>query len=202
MKQPPDVSAAPPISAEAEPVRRPPARPPLLHSPRGRPAPLLQARRWLRILGPGLVTGAADDDPSGIGTYSQAGAAFGTAQLWLALYMLPLLIAVQEVCARIGLVTGQGIAAVVRKHYSRRVLFVAVSLALVANILTDHCARLFRCHQRYRCRPTARVDLAGSEQSRNHAFAHKRLAGEQLRNTHDAGNGAAVIALGVAFFWR
>lgn len=92
-------------------------------------------RRWLRIIGPGLVTGAADDDPSGIGTYSQAGAAFGPAQLWLALYMLPLLIAVQEMCARIGLVTGQGIAAVVRKHYSRRVLFAAVSLVLIANTL-------------------------------------------------------------------
>ncbi len=102
---------------------------------RGRPEPLLQVRRWLRILGPGLITGAADDDPSGIGTYSQAGAAFGTGQLWLALYMLPLLIAVQEMCARIGLVTGQGIAAVVRQQYSRWVLFVAVGLVLVANTL-------------------------------------------------------------------
>jgi NRAMP (natural resistance-associated macrophage protein)-like metal ion transporter len=107
----------------------------LLRVPRGRPTPLLQIRRWLRILGPGLVTGAADDDPSGIGTYSQAGAAYGTGQLWLALYMLPLLIAVQEMCARIGLVTGKGIAAVVRQHYSRRVLFVAVGLVLVANTL-------------------------------------------------------------------
>jgi NRAMP (natural resistance-associated macrophage protein)-like metal ion transporter len=96
---------------------------------------LLYLRRWLRILGPGLITGAADDDPSGIGTYSQAGAAFGTGQLWLALYMLPLLIAVQEMCARIGLVTGQGIAAVVRKHYSRPVLYAAVGLVLVANTL-------------------------------------------------------------------
>jgi NRAMP (natural resistance-associated macrophage protein)-like metal ion transporter len=107
----------------------------LLGAPRGRPTPLLQIRRWLRILGPGLVTGAADDDPSGIGTYSQAGAAYGTGQLWLALYMLPLLIAVQEMCARIGLVTGKGIAAVVRQHYSRSVLFVAVGLVLVANTL-------------------------------------------------------------------
>lgn len=107
----------------------------LLGAHRGRPTPLLQIRRWLRILGPGLVTGAADDDPSGIGTYSQAGAAYGTGQLWLALYMLPLLIAVQEMCARIGLVTGKGIAAVVRQHYSRSVLFVAVGLVLVANTL-------------------------------------------------------------------
>ena len=107
----------------------------LLRAPRGRPRPLLQVRRWLRILGPGLVTGAADDDPSGIGTYSQAGAAFGTGQLWLALYMLPLLIAVQEMCARIGLVTGKGLAAVVRTQYSRWVLFLAVGLVFVANTL-------------------------------------------------------------------
>lgn len=112
-----------------------PMRAALLRTPRGRPRPLLQVRRWLRILGPGLVTGAADDDPSGIGTYSQAGAAFGTGQLWLALYMLPLLIAVQEMCARIGLVTGKGLATVVRTQYSRWVLFLAVGLVFVANTL-------------------------------------------------------------------
>lgn len=119
----------------------PPEKPPVVSSsssagsPRGRPHPLPSVRRWLRIVGPGLVTGAADDDPSGIGTYSQAGAAFGVAQLWLALYMLPLLIAVQEMCARIGLVTGQGIAAVVRKQYSRRVLATTVGLVFIANTL-------------------------------------------------------------------
>lgn len=107
----------------------------LLRPARGRPRPLLQVRRWLRIVGPGLVTGAADDDPSGIGTYSQAGAAFGTGQLWLALYMLPMLVAVQEMCARIGLVSGMGIAAVVRTHYRRPVLLIAVALVLVANTL-------------------------------------------------------------------
>lgn len=101
----------------------------------GHPEPMHQLRRWLRVLGPGLVTGAADDDPSGIGTYSQAGAAFGTGQLWLALYMLPLLIGVQEMCARVGLVTGKGIAAVVRERYSKPVLFVAVGLVLIANTL-------------------------------------------------------------------
>src|SRR5579859_2078749 len=110
-------------------------RPLLRGTPRGRPQPLREAGRWLRILGPGLITGAADDDPSGIGTYSQAGAAFGTGQLWLALYMLPLLIAVQEMCARIGLVTGQGLAAVVRQHYHRSIVLVAVTLVFVANIL-------------------------------------------------------------------
>jgi NRAMP (natural resistance-associated macrophage protein)-like metal ion transporter len=120
---------------DAAPAARAPKRPILLGTPRGRPQPLLQIRRWLRIVGPGLVTGAADDDPSGIGTYSQAGAAFGTGQLWLALYMLPLLIAIQEMCARIGLVTGKGIAAVVRQHFSQPVLYTAVSLVLVANTL-------------------------------------------------------------------
>lgn len=102
---------------------------------RGQPRPLRDIGRGLRVMGPGLITGAADDDPSGIGTYSQAGAAFGTGQLWLALYMLPLLIAVQEMCARIGLVTDQGIAAVVRQHYTRWVLYVAVGLVVAANTL-------------------------------------------------------------------
>ena len=123
---------AAPLPTDATPRLVPTA---LLRAPRGRPRPLLQVRRWLRILGPGLVTGAADDDPSGIGTYSQAGAAFGTGQLWLALYMLPLLVAVQEMCARIGLVTGKGLAAVVRTQYSRWVLFIAVGLVFVANTL-------------------------------------------------------------------
>lgn len=107
----------------------------LLKRHRGRPHPLRQAGRWLRVLGPGVITGAADDDPSGIGTYAQAGAAFGTGQLWLALYMLPMMIAVQEMCGRVGLVTGKGIAAVVRQHYSRKILFGAVLLVLIANTI-------------------------------------------------------------------
>ncbi|HEX8733051.1 MAG TPA: divalent metal cation transporter [Ktedonobacterales bacterium] len=107
----------------------------LTQSARGRPRPLPGLRRVLRILGPGLVTGAADDDPSGIGTYSQAGAAFGVGQLWLALYMLPMLIAVQEMCARIGLVTGRGIAANLRAHYSRPILYFTVALVFAANTL-------------------------------------------------------------------
>ena len=116
-------------------AKQPPVRPALLKNHRGRPRPLREAGRWLRILGPGLITGAADDDPSGIGTYSQAGASFGTGQLWLALYMLPLLITVQEMCGRIGLVTGKGIAAVVRQHYNRKLLFGAVALVLIANTI-------------------------------------------------------------------
>src|SRR5476651_2704316 len=91
--------------------------------------------KFLTLLGPGLTTGAADDDPSGIATYSQTGAQFGYSQLWTALYMLPFMTAVQEASARIGLVTGQGIAAVVKDHYSRRVLFAVVGLVVVANTI-------------------------------------------------------------------
>lgn len=102
---------------------------------RGQPRALANLPRVLRIIGPGLITGAADDDPSGIGTYSQAGAAFGRSQLWLVIYMLPLMIAVQEMCGRIGLETGKGLAAVIRERYSRRVLGVVVILVAIANTL-------------------------------------------------------------------
>jgi NRAMP (natural resistance-associated macrophage protein)-like metal ion transporter len=91
--------------------------------------------RFLTLLGPGLTTGAADDDPSGIATYSQTGAQFGYGQLWTALYMLPFMAAVQEACARIGLVTGKGIAAVVKEHYSKRVLYTVVALVVIANTI-------------------------------------------------------------------
>jgi NRAMP (natural resistance-associated macrophage protein)-like metal ion transporter len=91
--------------------------------------------RFLRILGPGLITGAADDDPSGIATYSQTGAQFGYGQLWTVLFMLPLMTAVQEACARIGAVTGKGIAAVVRDNYSRKVLIATVLLVVFANTI-------------------------------------------------------------------
>jgi NRAMP (natural resistance-associated macrophage protein)-like metal ion transporter len=91
--------------------------------------------KWLTVLGPGLTTGAADDDPSGIATYSQTGAQFGYGQLWTALYMLPFMTAVQEACARIGLVTGKGIAAVVKAHYSKPVLYGVVGLVVVANTI-------------------------------------------------------------------
>jgi NRAMP (natural resistance-associated macrophage protein)-like metal ion transporter len=90
---------------------------------------------FLGLLGPGLVTGAADDDPSGIATYSQTGAQFGFGQIWTALYQLPLLIAVQECCARIGVVTGKGLAGVIKQHYSRTVLMGVVLLVVVANTI-------------------------------------------------------------------
>jgi|SRR5665213_2821960 len=87
------------------------------------------------ILGPGFVSGAADNDPAGIATYTQAGAQFGYGQLWTALFALPLLIAVQEACARIGAVTGKGLATVIKENYSARVLYAAVSIILITNTI-------------------------------------------------------------------
>ena len=89
----------------------------------------------IKSLGPGVITGASDDDPSGIATYSQAGAAFGYGMLWLAIFQYPLMTAVQEMCARVGLVTGGGLGAAIRKKYSRKVLFPIASLLLVANTI-------------------------------------------------------------------
>jgi NRAMP (natural resistance-associated macrophage protein)-like metal ion transporter len=91
--------------------------------------------RFLKVLGPGLVTGAADDDPSGIATYSQTGAQFGFGQLWTAFYQIPLLLAVQEACARIGAVSGKGLAGVIKDHYSRVVLLGVVLLVVIANTI-------------------------------------------------------------------
>jgi len=88
---------------------------------------------YFRRLGPGVVTGASDDDPSGIGTYSQAGAAFGFGLLWTAWITLPLAAAVQETAARLGLVTGHGLATLIKLRFPRWVLFGAVTLVAVAN---------------------------------------------------------------------
>src|SRR6476469_5954519 len=90
---------------------------------------------FLSRLGPGLVTGAADDDPSGIGTHSQIGAEFGYKLSWTFVLSFPLLYAIQTVAAEIGRVTGRGIAANLRRHYSPPLLWSAVSLLLVANII-------------------------------------------------------------------
>jgi NRAMP (natural resistance-associated macrophage protein)-like metal ion transporter len=92
-------------------------------------------RRSLAVLGPGLITGAADDDPSGISTYSVAGAAYGYATLWIALLTFPLMAAVQLMCARLGMVTGRGLAASVRIYYPRWVLWGACSILVVANVI-------------------------------------------------------------------
>src|ERR1700722_9934546 len=94
-----------------------------------------QLRHLLGILGPGLVTGAADDDPSGIATYSQTGAQFGYGQLWTAFWMLPLVTGVQEACGRIGNVTGQGLARNIKNRYSLRTLRLLVVLLAVANVI-------------------------------------------------------------------
>ena len=75
-----------------------------------------------KILGPGLITGASDDDPSGIATYSQAGAAYGLSTLWTALITFPLMASIQEMCARIGMVTSQGLTGVIKTHYSKTIL--------------------------------------------------------------------------------
>jgi NRAMP (natural resistance-associated macrophage protein)-like metal ion transporter len=102
----------------------------LPHHPHRR---LLRGHGYFKRLGPGVVTGAADDDPSGIGTYSQVGAAFGFGLLWTTVATLPLAIAVQEATARLGLVTGKGLAALIREGFARPVLWGAVVLVAVAN---------------------------------------------------------------------
>jgi NRAMP (natural resistance-associated macrophage protein)-like metal ion transporter len=91
--------------------------------------------RWSKFLGPGLITGASDDDPSGIATYSQAGAQFGYALTWTMIYSLPLMIAVQMISARIGRTTGRGLAGVLRLYYPNWLLQTAVGLLLIANTI-------------------------------------------------------------------
>jgi NRAMP (natural resistance-associated macrophage protein)-like metal ion transporter len=94
-----------------------------------------KTKKLLGIAGPGLITGAADDDPSGIATYTQTGAQFGYGQLWTAVVMLPFMVAIQEAAARIGAVTGKGIAAVIKERYNKWVLYGAIGLILVANTI-------------------------------------------------------------------
>lgn len=93
------------------------------------------ARNYWHILGPGLTTGAADDDPSGIATYSQTGSRYGFQLLWLSVFTLPLMSIVQEMCARIGLVTGRGLAGNIRLHYPKKILYVVSALLFFANVL-------------------------------------------------------------------
>jgi NRAMP (natural resistance-associated macrophage protein)-like metal ion transporter len=94
-----------------------------------------RVKSLLSVLGPGVITGASDDDPSGIGTYSVAGAQFGYGTVWASLATYPLSAAVQEVCARIGLVTGHGLAAIIKHYFPRWVLYVVTFLLVAANIL-------------------------------------------------------------------
>lgn len=92
-------------------------------------------KNFLKRLGPGFITGASDDDPSGIVTYSQTGALFGFGQAWTSLFSFPLMAVVQEMCGRIGLVSGKGLAAVIKQNYSKRILYISVSLLLLANTI-------------------------------------------------------------------
>jgi len=92
-------------------------------------------KRFLMVMGPGLVTGASDDDPSGIGTYTTAGASLGLATLWTAIVTLPMMAAIQFICAKIGMVCGTGLAGVLRKHYPRWVVIVAISLLMISNTI-------------------------------------------------------------------
>src|SRR3978361_59005 len=93
-----------------------------------------RVKKFFAELGPGLITGAADDDPSGISTYSVAGATFGFTCLWTALFSFPLMVAVQLMCARLGMVTGRGLAGNIRRSFPRWVMWSACVILLVANI--------------------------------------------------------------------
>src|SRR5450631_366658 len=90
---------------------------------------------WIKKIGPGIITGAADDDPSGIATYSQAGAQFGFGLLWTILLTYPLMVAIQMISARIGQVTGHGLATNIRRHYSPWMLYSIVALLVLANTI-------------------------------------------------------------------
>ncbi len=92
-------------------------------------------KKLISFIGPGFITGASDDDPSGIATYSQTGAQFGLGQLWTALFSVPFMIVIQEMCGRIGLVTGKGLAGVMRLHYGRWLLYFCVGLLFLANTI-------------------------------------------------------------------
>jgi NRAMP (natural resistance-associated macrophage protein)-like metal ion transporter len=126
--------------AVPEPREPNPERPRLVPAGQAEPTTVRGRRRsrlryLLGILGPGLVTGAADDDPSGIATYSQTGAQFGYGQLWTCLWMLPMMAGVQEACGRIGNITGKGLAQNIKDHYSLRTLRVLVILLAAANLI-------------------------------------------------------------------
>ena len=97
--------------------------------------PWEKTKLFFRALGPGLITGASDDDPGGIGTYSAVGAQFGLGLLWMAAWLLPMMLAIQEACARIGIITNQGLAGVLEKHYRKTIVMLAVILLIIANVV-------------------------------------------------------------------
>ncbi len=92
-------------------------------------------KRILKLLGPGFITGASDDDPSGIGTYSTAGAALGFSTLWMALFTFPLMAVVQYLCAKVAMVSGRGLAGVLKRYYSPWILYPAMFALIVANTI-------------------------------------------------------------------
>jgi NRAMP (natural resistance-associated macrophage protein)-like metal ion transporter len=96
---------------------------------------LSPVKKTLKSLGPGIITGASDDDPSTIATFSQAGAQFGFGMLWLALFQYPMKVVIQEVCARIGLVSGKGLSSAIKKRYSKNVVLPLTSLIIIANTI-------------------------------------------------------------------
>jgi NRAMP (natural resistance-associated macrophage protein)-like metal ion transporter len=96
---------------------------------------LSPVKKTLKSLGPGIITGASDDDPSTIATFSQAGAQFGFGMLWLALFQYPMKVVIQEVCARIGLVSGKGLSSAIKKRYSKNVVLPLTSLLIIANTI-------------------------------------------------------------------
>jgi NRAMP (natural resistance-associated macrophage protein)-like metal ion transporter len=98
---------------------------------------LKSLKESLRSLGPGIISGAADDDPSAIATFSQAGAQFGLGLLWTAVFLYPMLLVIQEMCARIGLITGGGLASAIEKKYRRpSIVYPIAGLLITANIIT------------------------------------------------------------------
>jgi len=94
-----------------------------------------KGKEYIKKLGPGLITGAADDDPAGIATYTQTGAQFGTGLIWLSIWTLPLKIVIQEMCSRIALVTGNGLASNIKHNYSKKILYTITSLLFFANVI-------------------------------------------------------------------
>lgn len=100
-----------------------------------KPSKFSSTKEKLKFLGPGLITGASDDDPSGIATFSQAGAQFGFGMLWMALFQYPMMTVIQEICARIGLVTGSGLGGILKKKYSKKILIPLSGLVLIANTI-------------------------------------------------------------------
>lgn len=100
-----------------------------------KPSKFSSTKEKLKSLGPGLITGASDDDPSGIATFSQAGAQFGFGMLWMALFQYPMMTVIQEICARIGLVTGSGLGGILKKKYSKKILIPLSGLVLIANTI-------------------------------------------------------------------